>query len=296
MYELFLTAFVEGSDIQAACAILSGYCAMPAWETVNRVLYFHGPPRPAGISNQSSIDKPMRKDSVFLWKDLHQNLSRQSFILQTRYEILKDRDMGHAATAMDLDATAGILRWADFPDPPRGWPLLTQRKIVELWEHKKLSSVMRDNNHQLVDSSRCDFRSFLTWVRFKTETIEEVYRFFRDEIEFNLSRHYFLKPIQDYSPLESRTAPVSPATTLPAFDSLTPVDKQNRWILQIKAHVFQDNKPEDIKKAQDRLLSLRKELDGVFDFKTIERKAYDTRVALQQHGIQTLPQKVKLKA
>lgn len=55
--------------------------------------------------------------------------------------------MGPDASAMDLDATQGILRWTDFPDPPRGQPLLTQRKKVELWEQKKLPSVMRDNNH-----------------------------------------------------------------------------------------------------------------------------------------------------
>lgn len=148
MYELFLTAMVEDSDIAAACAVLSGYCSMQPWETVSRVLYFQGPPRPSGITNQSSIDKPMRKDAVFLWKDLHQNLSRQSFVLQTRFEVLKDRDMGPAAEAVDLDSVAGVLRWADFPDPPRNQPILTQRKMVEIWEQKKLSSILRDNNYQ----------------------------------------------------------------------------------------------------------------------------------------------------
>lgn len=155
MYELFLTALVEDADFQAACAVLGGFCAMPPWETVNRVLYFQGPPRPAGISNQSSIDKPMRKDVAFLYKDLHQNLSRQSFVLQARYEILKDRDMGPSSAPQDLDAAAGILRWADFPDPPTARPVLTQRKVVELWEQKKLPSVMRDNNYQCVEPRVC---------------------------------------------------------------------------------------------------------------------------------------------
>lgn len=148
MYELFLTALVEDKDLNTACAILSGLCGMPPWESVHRVLYFQGPPRPVGISNQSSIDKPMRKDIGFLWKELHQNLMRQSFILQARYEVLKDRDMGPNAPSMDLDAQQGILRWTDFPDPPRGQPLLIQRKKVELWDQKKLPSVMRDNNYQ----------------------------------------------------------------------------------------------------------------------------------------------------
>lgn len=148
MHELFLTAFVEDKDFNAACAVLGGFCAMSPWETVNRVLYFQGPPRPSGITNQSSIDKPMRKDAAFLWKDLHQSLSRQSCILQARYEVLKDRDMGPSATPTDLNALPGVLRFADFPDPPHGRPLITQRKIVEIWEQKKLPSILRENNYR----------------------------------------------------------------------------------------------------------------------------------------------------
>ncbi|KFG78044.1 hypothetical protein MANI_000620 [Metarhizium anisopliae] len=267
MYELFLTALVEDKDFNAACAVLSGFCAMSPWETVNRVLYLQGPPRPSGITNQSSIDKPLRKDLALLWKELHQSLSRQSCILQVRYEIVKDRDMGPSAAPMDLDSMPGVLRWADFPDPPHGRPLLTQRKMVEIWEQKKLLPIMRDNN----------------------------YRFFREEIEFCLTRQYFLRSIGDYAPLESRGGQQpSPLISLPAWDAVTPVDMQNRWILLVKSHVVQDNKPDDIKLAQDQLLSIRGELEGAFDFKIIDRKVHDTRIAQQQQGIQALPQKVML--
>lgn len=148
MYELFFTALVEDSDVAAACAVLSGICAMAPWQTTNRVLYFQGPPRPAGIANQNSIDKPMRKDVAFLYKDLHQSLSRQAYLVQARFELLRDRDMGPQAAPQDLDATPGVLRWADFPDPPHARPLVTQRKMVELWEQRKLPSVMRDNHYQ----------------------------------------------------------------------------------------------------------------------------------------------------
>ncbi|KJK83198.1 hypothetical protein H634G_01327 [Metarhizium anisopliae BRIP 53293] len=278
MYELFLTALVEDKDFNAACAVLSGFCAMSPWETVNRVLYLQGPSRPSGITNQSSIDKPLRKDLALLWKELHQSLSRQSCILQVRYEIVKDRDMGPSAAPMDLDSMPGVLRWADFPDPPHGRPLLTQRKMVEIWEQKKLLPIMRDNNY-----------------RFKTEILEENYRFFREEIEFCLTRQYFLRSIGDYAPLESRGGQQpSPLTSLPAWDAVTPVDMQNRWILLVKSHVVQDNKPDDIKLAQDQLLSIRGELEGAFDFKIIDRKVHDTRIAQQQQGIQALPQKVML--
>lgn len=147
MYQLFLTALVEDSDFHAACSILGGLCGMTPWETVNRVLYFQGPPRPVGISNQSSIDKTVR-NTGFLWKDLHQSLGRQSYVLQARYEVVKERDMGASAPPMDLDAIQGLLRWTDFPDPAHARPLLTQRKIVELWDQRYLPSVMRDNLYQ----------------------------------------------------------------------------------------------------------------------------------------------------
>ncbi|KAF5021772.1 hypothetical protein F66182_6147 [Fusarium sp. NRRL 66182] len=277
MHEIFLTALVEDQDFGAACAVLGGLCNMSPWEAVQRVLYFQGPARPMGISSHASIEKPKRKDTGLLWKELHQNLTRQSYIVQARYDVLKDCDMGPNAPPMDLDATQGVLRWNDFPDPPRGQPLLTQRKKVELWEQKKLPSIMRDNNHT-----------------FKTETIEEVYRFYRDEIEFCLVRHYFLQPLDSYLPMETKQQQSLPLDTLPPWESLTPVDQQKRWFLHVKAHVVQDNKPDEIRKAQDQLLAIRRELEGVFDFRGIDRKVHDTRVVQQAQGVQQLPQKVTI--
>ncbi|KAM3444774.1 hypothetical protein NHJ13734_001124 [Beauveria thailandica] len=270
MYEVFLTSVVEDADFTSACSILEGLCSMKAWESVVRIIYYHGPQRPAGLSNQTSIEKPIRKNVAPLWRELHQNLSRQSFIIQTRYEVLKDRDFGECAKPAELDATPGILRWADFPDPAHGKPLLTQRKMVELWDQRALPSLLRENHH-----------------RFKGEVIEETYRFFRDEVEFSLTKQYFLHPIEGQ-------AVVAPVTQLPAWDKLTPVDMQRRWIMQVRTHVLQDNKPDEIRKAQDKLMALRNELDGVFDFRTIDRKVHDTRIAMRQQGVQALPQKVMI--
>lgn len=168
MYELFLTALIEDGDLEPACSILEGYCGMRPWETVHRVLYFQGPQKPAGIPNQSSIEKPIRKETAMLWKELHHSLNRQSFILQARYDLqhLKawqaatadstataGTDAGSypappAAASSDLNTIPGILRWTDFPDAPQGRPNITQRKKVELWDQKKLLSVMNDNKHQ----------------------------------------------------------------------------------------------------------------------------------------------------
>lgn len=69
---------------------------------------------------------------------------------------------------------------------------------------------------------------------------------------------------------------------------------QNRWILQARIHVLQDNKPDELRKAQDQLMAIRNELDGVFEFRNIDRKVHDTRVAQQPQGVQALPQKVRI--
>lgn len=149
MYEVFLSTIVRDEDIKATCSILSGLCAMPAWESLQRVLYFKGPARPNGINNQSSIIKTgQRKDVPGLWKELHQQLSRQSYIVQARYEVFKDKDFG-TDTPSNFDAQPGVLRWTDFPDPPQKGAAagITQRKKTEIWEQRNLPSIMRDNNY-----------------------------------------------------------------------------------------------------------------------------------------------------
>lgn len=122
-----------------------------------------------------------------------------------------------------------------------------------------------------------------------------MYRFFRDEVEFCLTRHYLVRPAHEYTPLVAgQQRETEPLRQLPAWESLAPMDKQGRWILQIKTHVLQDNKPDEMRRAQDHLMAVRAELDGVLDFTTVDRKVFDPRVAQQQQGIQALPQKVML--
>lgn len=88
------------------------------------------------------------------------------------------------------------------------------------------------------------------------------------------------------------TAPAPPLTQLPSWESLTPIDGQDRWILLVKVHVVEDNNPEELQKAQETLNGVKKDLGSAFDFKSIDRKVHDTRVIQRQAGVQVLPQKV----
>ncbi|KAG7116465.1 hypothetical protein HYQ44_007084 [Verticillium longisporum] len=240
---------------------------MPPWESLHRVLYFKGPSRPNGISNQNSIVKSQRKDVSGLWKDLHQQLSRQSYVIQARYEVFKDKDFG-TETPADFDARAGVLRWTDFPDPPHKGSAVTQRKKNEIWEQRNLPSIMRDNKYQL-----------------KSEAIEETFQFYRDDAEFCLFRHYQLPPTPDGTPL----------ARVGAWETgFTPSDPARRWIFLVKVHVLQDNKPDEILKAHEQLANIRRDLEGVFEFKTFDRRIHDTRVAVEMRNAPApLPQVIR---
>lgn len=111
----------------------------------------------------------------------------------------------------------------------------------------------------------------LTRRSFKSEAIEEALRFFRDDVEFCLFRHYPLPPVYGDKP--------KPLSALPPWDSLSVIDKERRWLFAVRYHVLQDNKPDEIKKGHDILMGVKKELEGVFDFKAYDRRCHDTRIA-----------------
>ncbi|EEY16848.1 conserved hypothetical protein [Verticillium alfalfae VaMs.102] len=242
MYEVFLSTIVADEDIKATCSILAGLCAMPPWESLHRVLYFKGPSRPNGISNQNSIVKSQRKDVPGLWKDLHQQLSRQSYVIQARYEVFKDKDFG-TETPADFDARAGVLRWTDFPDPP----------------HKGSAAQERGHRGDVpVLPRRCRVLSL---------------------------------PSLPAAPDPGRHAP-RPRRRL--GDGLHPLRSGPRWIFLVKVHVLQDNKPDEILKAHEQLANIRRDLEGVFEFKTFDRRIHDTRVAVEMRNAPApLPQVIR---
>lgn len=69
------------------------------------------------------------------------------------------------------------------------------------------------------------------------------------------------------------------------------MDDMEQWMVAIKTHVLQDNKPDEVRKAQEQLVAMKNELEGVFQFEVIERQFLDTRVPLAvQSAMAPLPQ------
>ena len=119
-----------------------------------------------------------------------------------------------------------------------------------------------------------------------SDQIEQAYLFFRDDVEFTLHRHSY--------PQHPSVSPTIPANPLPPWSGIVDVDDMHHWLLQVKMHVIQDNKPDEVRKAQEQLLAIKKELDGIFQFEVVDRQVYDSRVPLQAQGAPApLPQVVR---
>ncbi|KAI0013161.1 mediator complex, subunit Med18 [Xylariaceae sp. FL0662B] len=246
MRELFLTASVRDADLTMACAVLQGLTWMTARYSVHRILFYHGDPRPSTLKNRRVFEKSRYS---FLWDELSAQLVRSSYILQTAYEVSPDSHFG-TGLAMEFSSLPGTLRWTDLPDPLRDTPV-TSRKKIEIPDQNNLPTAMADNN-----------------FRYKNETIQESYSFVRENVEFVFSRYYHLP-----------ASPGRPATALPPWKDLRPLDPARKWVLNVKLNVPDDSQPEKVKKANEELLAVKAELEKLFDFKVIDRRVFDTRIA-----------------
>ncbi|KAI2463507.1 mediator complex, subunit Med18 [Annulohypoxylon bovei var. microspora] len=246
MRELFLTASVKDADFSMTCAVFQGLTWMTARRSVHRILFFHGQPQPKPLKNTRAFQQSRL---LPLWKELSNQLARSSYVLQVAYEVLPDKDFGKG-TAMEFHALPGTLRWTDLPDPLRDTPV-TSRKKIEIPDQPALPLAMADNGFQ-----------------YKNEMIQESYSFVRDNIEFVFSRYYHLPE-----------SPNRPVATLPAFTDLRPVDSAQKWVLNVKLNVLDDNQPDKVRKASEELLGVKAELDRLFDFKILDRRVFDTRIA-----------------
>lgn len=86
MYELWLTSVIRADQLEQACAVFQGYCAMSPRHSFSRLLFFEGPDEPKALSRL-----PNRS---LQWNELSQQLSRQSYVLKARYDVSEAKDFG----------------------------------------------------------------------------------------------------------------------------------------------------------------------------------------------------------
>ncbi|OAA56201.1 Mediator complex, subunit Med18 [Niveomyces insectorum RCEF 264] len=308
MHELFLTAVVPDAELERAKALLQGLSGMAAYASIQRVLYFAGPPQPRGLVVRRSLPTPLLPTQVRLWSELHQQLSRQSFVVQARYA-LQPADFGQppllspvegggdgpaAVSTARLNSTPGTLRWTDIPDPTPGGGgnrLVMQRKKIEIADTRGLPAILQDNNY-----------------RFKAELVEESFAFFANNNEYALVRLHRL-PTNPASgaggmaDMATATTVPQPLVALPPWDEVVssaptaaalPVDPAGQWLLFVRRHVLDDTSPEKMASALEALDAVRTQLAGAFFFRPVDRRAHDTRIERPVNNMPVpLPQRVR---
>lgn len=83
-----------------------------------------------------------------------------------------------------------------------------------------------------------------------------------------LSRYYHLPESQG-----------RPTPHLPPWNDLRPVDSAQKWVLNIKLNVAEDGQPDKLTKANEELMRNKAEFERLFDFKVVDRRVFDTRIA-----------------
>jgi len=172
---------------------------------------------------------------------------------------------------ISLDQFPGSLRWTDLPDPAGGRPV-NSRLIVNIENERGLCTILQTMNHRyllcpLLKASR------LIPSRLNQEMVQESHRFVLGNVVFDFSRYLQLPP--------SETEPVSSIRSrLPAYDSLVPVDSENKWVLTASVLVFNVSNPDHMQKGIDELMTVKTDFEGCFDFQALERLVFDTRVKI----------------
>ncbi|KAI1121344.1 mediator complex, subunit Med18 [Nemania abortiva] len=295
MHELFLTASVKQADFDTACAVLQGLSWMTARRSIYRVLFFAGQAQPRGLASPPAVLP--RAQEKQLWTELGKQLQRSSYVLQAAYEVTPETDFGRAPAAgadaaaaaaspsMDFTRLPATLRWLDFPDPFRDSLTAPRKKIDPL---RDPSATSQKGTEPPINSRKKKIDSPITSRKkieipfmhglpkalmdnkqtYTNELIQETYSFNRGDLEIVLSRYYHLPE-----------SPGRPIPHLPPWDDLRPVDSAQKWVLNVKLYVADDGQPEKLVKAHEELMRYKTEFDKLFDFKIVDRKAFDTRIS-----------------
>ncbi|TVY14131.1 Mediator of RNA polymerase II transcription subunit 18 [Lachnellula arida] len=262
MHELFLTSHIANDDLSRTVRILQGYCGMKPVSLLERRLMWEGP---RARTNLKGIDpnfvtrQPPQLAPV--WRGLHEQLVRQSYILTLIYDVTRDFSQAEASGSeekpiLDCDQLPGTLRWSDLPDPGVNRPVNT-RPIINIDDQRGLCTIMQSMGH-----------------RFTREIIQECYRFINNNVIFELSR-YLQLPDDAGNKQQPKIS-----THLPPFQSLIAFDSENKWILTASVRVANGNDPDQMQQGIGELTTVKTEFEGCFDLHMVDRHTVDTRVKI----------------
>lgn len=90
MHELFTTAVVQDVLVEETLKILQGLCAMTPVRQLQWRLIFEGPKAPPLVGIQGPQMQSRKQANIPLWKELSEQLVRQSYYMAVSYEVNED--------------------------------------------------------------------------------------------------------------------------------------------------------------------------------------------------------------
>ncbi|KAL2116287.1 hypothetical protein VTJ04DRAFT_8454 [Mycothermus thermophilus] len=260
-YEIFLTSFVPDDLIVKARSILCGVAGTPERHSYRHIQHYE--PSDLNVKGFLTIKQLQRERLLPItaqWQELHQILAKQPAVVQLRMDITEEVEIANDALTNQKSpyieipvAKRPTLRWNDLPDPTNRQidPSITQRRVLEIAD-PRAEKILAENKFRL-----------------KSSLIEESYRWWREGIEYCLTRHF----------QASVTSESATSRQLPNPTTLQPVG--TNWMLYVRAKV--DNQPPStmparMKQRQLALLQIKQGLRGVVDFLAFDRRCHDTRI------------------
>ncbi|KAK1761505.1 hypothetical protein QBC47DRAFT_30572 [Echria macrotheca] len=246
LYEVYLTAAVSDADAPKARALLGGVTEMSERHQFTKVRYLQREdPKPNSLDRFKELAKE-KSPNASRWEQLHQILSKQSYILQERVNITNE--VASANSGMPPPPLSAnkppLLKWNDWPDPQtQSYPaFITQRKTIEIAD-RRLNKILADSK-------------FGT----KSQSIEESYSWSLKNVEYTLTKFYYITTADPQHILDQTS-----------WQPLAPM-----WILFVRLH--SDHSPERMRQVQAQLKEVRERFFGIFDFRVFDRRAQDTRI------------------
>ncbi|KAF7866961.1 hypothetical protein EAF04_005801 [Stromatinia cepivora] len=270
MHELFLSASVDSEDVSRALRVLQGYCGMIPQPFLRRRLVFEGPRSRTNLKGlDPSFLKKQPPNKHFWWKNLNDQLIRQSYVLTLIYDVDRSqfgqpaKELGSGEDRPGLlpcDEVPGTLRWNDLPDPANA-AIVNSRMFIVIDNEKSLCKLLQDSNH-----------------RFTREMIQECHRTVHNNIVFTLSRYSEIP--SEFQEVDSNSRP-KVNSRLPPFELLEPFDAEDKWILTASVEVQNGSDPDHMKSAMAELSGVQEEFRGCFALKAADRHTFDTKVKVQ---------------
>jgi mediator of RNA polymerase II transcription subunit 18, fungi type len=122
---------------------------------------------------------------------------------------------------------------------------------------------------------KCSPESVTDDDRFAGEIVEEGYRFVHGNVIIYLTR-YLEIPVELQDTEYKGKPKVNPS--MPPYESLSPFDSENKWIMTATLQVLTANELEYMQKGTDELMKIKADFEGCFDFQLKDRHIFDTRV------------------